>query len=144
MLVAINKAVSEFLKEQTNLNVVSIDKLEGIDSKRPVFMVDVDLMQSEYITKYCAEKTVQVEIVYYGLSNLDILKMIETLEKIFTLDLIVLGKAILIENKSASKSDLHVMRYTFDVKYMERFSQLVDSSHNSEHVMQIVEVKGGK
>lgn len=150
MIIAIKRAITKVIQEDEalkNLNISTIDKIEGIDSKRPVFIFDIDLIHSSHVTKYYQEKRVQVTIEYFGLDNLDLLKMLEKLEALFVLDVSVLDKVLLIENKSISTSALNVLKYEFELSYTEEITGNKRSKANKLldteeiNVMEIVDVK---
>ena len=57
-VIDVQKRVSEVIEQVTKLKVVSIDKLEGIDDLRPVFIVDTELSDQSPYMKNWAENEV--------------------------------------------------------------------------------------
>ena len=82
-LVEVQRRVSEVVEKATGLRVVSFDKLEGIDSLRPCFIVDAVLSNRSLMMKSWAENEVAVDVYYYGSSSADCKRMADTLGEVF-------------------------------------------------------------
>lgn len=82
-IVDVQRRISEVLELAMGLRVVSFDKLEGIDSLRPCFIVDAIMNAHGVEMKYWATNEVGVDIYYYGTSTADCKAMAARLDTLF-------------------------------------------------------------
>lgn len=139
MLLAINKSVADMVRNQLKVDVASVDKIEGLDSKRPICTVDIDLLVSIPLRYNYSKETVRVQIDYYGTSNKNLIEVSEKLNTIFFLVIYVGDKAFLIENKTTRKSNLNILEFEFTLEYIREIKCLGEEEHE---LMGEINIKG--
>ena len=139
MLLAINKSVADMVRNQLKVDVASVDKIEGLDSKRPICTVDIDLLVSIPLRYNYSKETVRVQIDYYGTSNKNLIEVSEKLNTLFSLVINVGNKVFLIDNKMTRKSNLNILEFEFTLEYIREIKCLGEEEHE---LMGEINVKG--
>lgn len=139
MLLAINKSVADMVRNQLKVDVASVDKIEGLDSKRPICTVDIDLLVSIPLRYNYSKDIAKVQIDYYGTSNKNLIEVSEKLNTIFFLVIYVGDKAFLIENKTTRKSNLNILEFEFTLEYIKEIKCLGEEEHE---LMGEINIKG--
>lgn len=139
MLLAINKSVADMVRNQLKVDVASVDKIEGLDSKRPICTVDIDLLVSIPLRYNYSKDIAKVQIDYYGTSNKNLIEVSEKLNTIFSLVIYVGDKAFLIENKTTRKSNLNILEFEFTLEYIREIKCLDEEEHE---LMGEINIKG--
>lgn len=117
-VIDVQKRVSEVIEQVTKLKVVSIDKLEGIDDLRPVFIVDTELTDQSPYMKNWADNEVMVDIYYFGQSTVDCKQMADTLNAVFVNPLKIGPVVVVPDAHNAQVSTLYVLQYTMTISYL--------------------------
>ena len=139
MLLAINKSVADMVRNQLKVDVASVDKIEGLDSKRPICTVDIDLLVSIPLRYNYSKETVRVQIDYYGTSNKNLIEVSEKLNTLFSLVINVGNKVFLIDNKTTRKSNLNILEFEFTLEYIREIKCLCEEEHE---LMGEINIKG--
>lgn len=116
-LTELQKTISTILRRATGLSVITEDKIEGIDSKRPCFIVSVEQSAQTVAMKYWNDNIADVTITYFGSGSVDLQSMADTLNSIFGLTIRVGDRVLLCEDKTTASNSLNVLTYSFSVNY---------------------------
>lgn len=124
-VIDVQKRVSEVIEQVTGYKVVSIDKLEGIDDLRPVFIVDTELSDQSPYMKNWAENQVLVDVYYFGHSTVDCKQMADKLNAVFVNPLKIGQVVVVPDAHSAQVSSKYILQYTMSIDYLT----LIDDSY---------------
>lgn len=117
-VIDVQKRVSEVIEQVTKLKVVSIDKLEGIDDLRPVFIVDTELSDQSPYMKNWAENEVLVDIYYFGGSTVDCKQMADKLNAVFCNPLKIGPVVVVPDAHNATVSSKYILTYNMTISYL--------------------------
>lgn len=146
-LVEVQRRVSEVVEKATGLRVVSFDKLEGIDSLRPCFIVDAVLSNRSLMMKSWAENEVAVDVYYYGSSSADCKRMADTLGEVFINPLKIHDVIVVPDDLSADIQSQYVLAFGMNVSFRSSVqARFIDitmgevphvSDHNTEPMEEV-------
>lgn len=125
-VIDVQKRVTEVIEQVTGLKVVSVDKLEGIDKLRPVFIVDTELSDQSPYMKNWAENEVLVDVYYFGISTVDCMQMSDTLNAVFCNPLKIGPIVVVPDAHGGTVSSKYVLQYTMTISYFT----LIDDGNN--------------
>ena len=117
-VIDVQKRVSEVIEEVTGLRVVSIDKLEGVDDLRPVFIVDTALSDQSPYMKNWAENEVLVDIYYFGASTVDCKQMADRLNAVFCNPLKIGPVVVVPDAHNAVVTSKYILQYNMSISYL--------------------------
>lgn len=124
-IVDVQKRVSEIIEYVTKLRVVSFDKLEGIDSLRPVFIVDANMDVQEPYMHNWANNTVTVDVYYYGTSTADCKAMGAQLNAIFCNPIKVGDIVTVPDEHNTSVTTQYILTFSMTFNYIT----IIDDSY---------------
>lgn len=114
-VVLVQKRVSEVVEKATGLRVVSVDKLEGIDSLRPVFIVNAEMDNHSIEMKNWATNDVSVDVWYYGRSTADCKQVGDMLHNLFDQPLRIGGVVVTPDNHNAFVASEYVLSFSMNI-----------------------------
>ncbi len=117
-VVLVQKRVSEVVEKATGLRVVSVDKLEGIDSLRPVFIVDAEMDNHSIEMKNWATNDVSVDVWYYGRSTADCKQVGDMLHNLFDQPLRIGGVIVTPDSHNAFVASEYVLSFSMNISYL--------------------------
>lgn len=112
------------------MNIITVDKMEDIDSHRPCFKVDIEPTHSEPVMARYDTNQVMVMICYFPNKNYatyslrdKLENMFDELSAIFALNFLLRTKdgerrSLIVRNKDYGEElDLEYLKFTFDTEY---------------------------